>query len=124
MISLTVYKIIHLLGMFMLFTVLGGIALHALNGGTKQSNTGRRLIAAMHGISLFIILLGGFGMLARLGLVQGMLPGWVLAKLAIWMILPFLGMMAYRKPEVAKLLLVAMPLLGGVAGWIALYKPF
>ena len=124
MISLNVYKIIHLLGMFMLFTVLGGIALHSLNGGTKQSNVGRRLIAAMHGISLFIILLGGFGMLARLGLVQGMLPGWVLAKLAIWVLLPFLGLMAYRKPAVAKLLLVVMPLLGGVAGWIALYKPF
>ena len=124
MISLTVYKIVHLVGMFMLFTVLGGIALHALNGGTKQSNAGRRLIAAMHGISLFIILLGGFGMLARLGLVQGMLPGWVLAKLAIWALLPFLGMMAYRKPDVAKLLLVAMPMLGGLAGWIALYKPF
>lgn len=124
MISLNVYKIIHLLGMFMLFTVLGGIALHALNGGTKQSNVGRRLIAAMHGISLFIILLGGFGMLARLGLVQGMLPGWVLAKLAIWVLLPFLGLMAYRKPAVAKLLLVVMPLLGGVAGWIGLYKPF
>ena len=124
MIPLNVYKIVHLLGMFMLFTVLGGIALHSLNGGTKEGNVGRKLIGAMHGISLFIILLGGFGMLARLGLVKGMLPGWVLAKLAIWIALPFLGLMAYRKPQVAKLLLVAMPLLGGLAGWIALYKPF
>jgi hypothetical protein len=123
-IPLNAYKVIHLLGMFMLFTVLGGIALHSLNGGTRQSNTGRRLIGAMHGISLFIILLGGFGMLARLGLVRGMLPGWILAKLAIWIALPFLGLMAYRKPQFAKLLLVVMPMLGGLAGWIALYKPF
>lgn len=124
MISLLVYKVVHLLGMFMLFTVLGGIALHAVNGGTKQSNTGRRLIAIMHGVALFVILLGGFGMLARLGMVQGMLPGWVLAKLAIWVVMPVLGMMAYRKPAAAKLLLVAIPVLGGVAAWIALYKPF
>lgn len=124
MISLLVYKVVHLLGMFMLFTVLGGIALHAVNGGTKQSNTGRRLIAIMHGVALFVILLGGFGMLARLGMVQGMLPGWVIAKLAIWVVMPVLGMMAYRKPAAAKLLLVAIPVLGGVAAWIALYKPF
>lgn len=124
MISYEVYKVVHLLGMFMLFTVLGGIALHAVNGGTRQSNTGRRLVAIMHGLALFVILLGGFGMLARLGLVTGMLPGWVLAKLAIWIVLPVLGMMAYRKPAAAKALLVAMPVLGGLAAWIALYKPF
>ncbi len=124
MISYQVYKIVHLVGMFTLFTVLGGIALHALNGGTRGSNTGRKLIGVMHGLALFIILLGGFGMLARLGLVTGMLPGWVLAKIAIWITLPVLGSMAYRKPAAAKLLLVAMPLLGGLAAWIALYKPF
>ena len=124
MISHSVYKVVHLLGMFMLFTVLGGIALHAVNGGTKQSNIGRRFIAIMHMLALFVILLGGFGMLARLGLVQGILPGWVLAKLAIWIVLPVLGTMAYRKPAAAKLLLVAVPVLGGLAAWIALYKPF
>lgn len=124
MISYQVYKIVHLVGMFALFTVLGGIALHALNGGTRASNTGRKLIGAMHGLALFIILLGGFGMLARLGLVHGMLPGWVLAKIAIWIALPVLGLVAYRKPAAAKVLLVALPLLGGLAAWIALYKPF
>ena len=124
MIPLQAYKVIHLVGVCMLFTVLGAIALHALNGGTKQSNAGRRLIAAMHGTALFVILLGGFGMLARLGMVRGMLPGWILAKLAIWVTLPFLGLLAYRKPANARWLLVAMPLLGGVAAWIALYKPF
>ncbi len=124
MISYQVYKIIHLVGMFTLFTVLGAIALHALNGGTRASNTGRKLIGIMHGVALFIILLGGFGMLARLGMVQGMLPGWILAKIAIWIALPVLGAMAYRKPAAAKSLLIVMPLLGGLAAWIALYKPF
>ena len=123
MISYQVYKILHLVGMFSLFTVLGAIALHSLNGGTKASNAGRRLIAAMHGLSLFVILLGGFGMLARLGIVQGGLPGWIYAKLAIWVILPVLGMVAYRRPAAARILLVTMPLLGGVAAWLALYKP-
>ena len=124
MIPLQAYKVVHLLGVCMLFTVLGAIGLHALNGGTKASNVGRRLVGAMHGIALFIILLGGFGMLARMGMVRGMLPGWILAKLAIWVALPVLGMLAYRRPAYARTLLVLIPLFGGLAAWIALYKPF
>lgn len=124
MISYSVYKVVHLLGMFMLFSVLGGIALHAMNGGTKHDNVGRRLVAALHGTALFIILLGGFGMLARLGIVQGGLPGWVWAKLAIWLLIPFVGMIPYRRPESAKWVLLMLPVFGGLAAWIAIYKPF
>ena len=122
MISYQVYKLVHLLGMFMLFTVLGGIALHAINGGTKQSNVGRKLIAALHGVALFIILLGGFGMLARLG-IGGALPGWIIFKLGIWVALPFIGMLPYRKPATARWVLVIVPVLGILAGYMALYKP-
>lgn len=124
MISYTVYKIVHLFGMFMLFSVLGGIALHAMNGGTKKSNVGRALVGALHGTSLLVILIGGFGMLARLGISQGGLPGWIYAKLAIWVLLPFIGMIPYRRPALAKWVLVAYPFFGGLAAWIALYKPF
>jgi hypothetical protein len=124
MISYTVYKLVHLFGMFMVFSVLGGIALHALNGGTKQDNVGRKLVAALHGTALFLILLGGFGMLARLGIVQGGLPGWIYAKLAIWVALPLVGMLPYRRPATAKWVLLALPFLGLLAGIIALSKPF
>ncbi|MGD9573327.1 MAG: hypothetical protein AB7V62_15700 [Thermoleophilia bacterium] len=124
MISYTVYKLVHLFGMFMVFSVLGGIALHALNGGTKQDNVGRTLVAALHGTALFLILLGGFGMLARLGIVQGGLPGWIYAKLAIWVALPFVGMLPYRRPASAKWVLLALPCIGLLAGIIALTKPF
>ncbi len=124
MIPYTAYKVVHLFGMFMLFSVLGGIALHAMNGGTKRDNVGRKLVAVLHGVSLLVILIGGFGMLARLGIVQGGLPGWVIAKLAIWFALPFLGMVPYRRPATAKWVLVALPVVGGLAAWIAIYKPF
>jgi hypothetical protein len=123
MISYNVYKILHLGGMFLLFTVLGGIALHVLNGGTRESNGGRKLTGALHGVALFIILLGGFGMLARLGLTSGF-PGWVWAKLAIWALIPVIGTMPYRKPATAKVVLLLLPLIGAFTGWVAIYKPF
>lgn len=123
MISYNVYKILHLGGMFLLFTVLGGIALHVLNGGTRESNGGRKLTGTLHGVALFIILLGGFGMLARLGLTSGF-PGWVWAKLAIWALIPVIGTMPYRKPATAKVVLLLLPLIGAFTGWVAIYKPF
>lgn len=124
MISYTVYKLVHLFGMFMVFSVLGGIALHAMNGGTKHDNVGRKLVAALHGTALFLILLGGFGMLARLGIVQGGLPGWIYAKLALWVALPLVGMLPYRRPASAKWVLLGLPVVGLLAGILALTKPF
>lgn len=123
MIPYAAYKLIHLLGMFLLFTILGGIALHVLNGGTRESNVGRKLAGALHGVALFVILLGGFGMLARLGMVQGAFPGWIWAKLTIWVLLGVFGTLPYRKPESAKVFLFALPLLGGLAAWFAIAKP-
>ncbi|MEP6591307.1 MAG: hypothetical protein ABJC19_08985 [Gemmatimonadota bacterium] len=123
MVPYAAYKVIHLLGMFLLFTVLGGIALHALNGGTRQSNVGRKLAGALHGIALFVILLGGFGMLARLGMVRGGLPGWIWAKLVIWVLLGAFGTLPYRKPVLAKPFLIVLPLLGALAAIFAIYKP-
>lgn len=118
-----VYRLLHLGGMFAMFMALGGIALHVVNGGTKQSNTARKLIAALHGTALFVILLGGFGMLARLKLVQGGLPPWIYAKLAIWALMAVMGTVMYRQPAVARWMLVALPVLGMGAAWLAAMKP-
>lgn len=123
MIPYAAYKVIHLLGMFLLFTILGGISLHVLNGGTRESNVGRKLAGALHGVALFVILLGGFGMLARLGMVQGSFPGWIWAKLTIWVLLGAFGTLPYRKPGLAKAFLFIVPLMGALAAWFALYKP-
>lgn len=121
MLSLSAYKIVHIFGVLTLFSVVGGIALHAANGGSKQSNTARTLIATLHGVALLLILVGGFGALARLG---GGFGGWVWSKLAIWLIIGGLAMLPYKKPHLAKTFLWLMPLLGAVSAFLALYKPF
>jgi hypothetical protein len=118
-----IYRQLHLGGIFALFMALGGIALHVINGGTRASNTGRKLMASLHGIALFVILLGGFGMLARLKLMEGGLPMWIYLKLAIWAVMAAMGGLMYRSPKMARWMLVALPVLGAVASYIAVTKP-
>jgi hypothetical protein len=74
-----VYKLVHIAGILMVFMSLGGLALHAINGGTKDTNTGRRLTAVTYGVGLILILLGGFGWLSASGLMSGGMPGWTWA---------------------------------------------
>ena len=67
--SYEVYKIIHLLGLSMVLMSLGGIILHSINGGSKGSNTFRKGAMITHGVGLFLLLVAGFGMLAKLGIM-------------------------------------------------------
>jgi hypothetical protein len=122
MISYGVYRLIHILGVLILFVALGGAVLHVVNGGTRASNRSRALVAATHGVGLFIVLLGGFGMLARLGINTGF-PGWIYAKLVIWVILGALLFVAYRFPALARPIWFVVPLLGATAAYMALFKP-
>lgn len=118
------YEIIHVIGIAMLLAAIGGVAVHAANGGTKANTSTRGPVGAIFGIGSFLVLLGGFGMMARLGLVRGMPPGWLLGKMAIWLVLSAVALVPYRKPALAKPFLIIMPLLVGLAVYFALYKPF
>jgi len=124
----TAYKVVHYLGIFLLLTGLSAALARAAawrvsDVSAPEADPWGRRIVVMHGIALFMILLGGFGMLARLEITQGLgLPGWIWAKLALWTILG--GVVAIRRvPTLAGPALVAAPLLAALAGWIALYKP-
>ena len=124
MISYQAYKVIHLIGAFLALAALAGLALAAANGATRQSNPARRLIAISHGLGLLVVLVAGFGLLARLGLVQGSFPGWVWAKLVVWLLIGGLAAIPYRRPHLARAVFVALPVLGGLAAWLAIFKPF
>jgi len=124
MISLNLYKLVHILGILLVFSSFGGLVLHAMNGGTKATNAGRRIVTIGYGVGLFLILLGGFGMLARLGIVQGGLPGWIWLKLAVWIAVGGLFALPYRRPDTSRLLWILGPALGLLAAWAGLYKPF
>ena len=123
MIPYETYKVLHLLSVMLLFLCFGGLAIYVAGGGTRAANPNRRLIAALHGTAAFLVLLGGFGLLARLDVVQGSFPLWVWIKLAVWLVLGAAVLLPYRRPALARPLFLLYPLLGGLAAWAAVYKP-
>jgi hypothetical protein len=123
MIPRDIYEIIHIIGIAMLFAAIGGVAIHAANGGSKANTSTRGFMAALFGTGSFLILLGGFGMMARLGIVRGMPPGWILVKMVIWLLLSAIVLVPYRKPALAKPFAILLPLLAGLAVYMAVYKP-
>jgi hypothetical protein len=119
-----IYKLIHYFGIFLMLIALAVTSFHVLRGGTRKDNPLRKALASAHGLGALLILVGGFGMLARLGIVQGGLPGWVIAKLTIWLLLGLAIVLPYRAPGSARSLLWLLPVLGVLAAYFALYKPF
>ena len=118
------YKIMHFVGIFVMLVALAATCMHAAVGGTKAENPFRKALGAAHGVAALLILTGGFGMLARLGIVQGGLPVWVLIKLALWVALAAAMALPYLSRSWARTLLIAMPVLAALAGATALLKPF
>src|SRR6476659_8272466 len=95
------YRILHVIGIFGLMLSLGGMSIYMMSGGTRASFTARKLLGAIHGVSLLIILVTGFGLIARLGVG---FPGWAITKLFIWLVLGGLPGLIYKKPSLSKVL--------------------
>lgn len=125
MLPYSFYKIVHLLGIALTITALGGLTVHALNGGAKHENLARKLLIGMHGAGALFILVGGFGLLARIGFAHGAgFPAWLWVKLGIWAVLAAVVALPYRTPAITRPLLLVIPLLVMTATAMAVYKPF
>ena len=84
--SLPIYNILHLVGA--LFLCIGFVALMS----DKSAKKGMMF----HGIGLVIVLISGFGQLAKLGMTAHM-PTWAIVKAVIWLVLGFWPVLAKRK---------------------------
>lgn len=115
------YKVLHLIGIAWLMVALGG-ATGVMILGSDASPKLRKLVGASHGISLLIIFVAGFGLLAKGG-VSGF-PGWVIAKIGIWIVFGGLIAVIRRKPQWGTALWFALPALVGVSAWLAIVRPF
>jgi hypothetical protein len=120
--SLVAYRVIHILSMMLMFTALGGL-LFASRAGA-QTGESRKLAGMTHGIALILILVSGFGALAKLGLSNPAIwPTWLWLKVLIWLVFGGIIVLIRRAPRFATILWWALPLLGGLAAYLALYKP-
>lgn len=116
------YNVVHIVGLIFFMAALGSIAMPGHPGQRPLST--RRITIVFHLLGTFLILLGGFGMLARLGIVRGTSwPGWVWVKVIIWSGLALAAFLPYRFPRTSIPLLFLLPLLGGLAAYMAIYKP-
>jgi hypothetical protein len=122
MISLLVYKNLHLLGVFMILVALGGLILQQIQATTREQ-VWRKPVAITHGIGMVLVLVAGFGMLARLGITWPW-PGWVIGKMIIWLVLGLLVAVIGRAPALAKPLWWITIALGAIAAYLAFNKPF
>jgi hypothetical protein len=73
-----IYKVIHLAAVIILFGALGASIY-------TSSNKDNKLAGILHGISLLLILISGFGLIARIWDSQW--QWWMFIKMAIWLLL-------------------------------------
>lgn len=117
--DLFAYRLLHLAGVIFLFTALGGSLLAHREGAAGAA--ARKLAGITHGLALLVIVISGFGALAKLGLAM---PGWAWAKLVIWLLLGASPVLVRKRPDLVKVWWWLLPLLGVAATWLARYKPF
>lgn len=104
-------KTLHLAGAFALFASLGATML----GGSSKKGA-----AALHGISLLVILLVGFAMLKKPPMGQY----WWMVKLGLWLFIGVAPALSKRKVLPASVVLVLTLLAAAYAAWLGLRKPF
>src|SRR4051812_47914796 len=113
------YRVLHLLGIFMVLLAMGAVTFHVTAGGTKANNPRRALLAATHGLGVLITLIAGFGLLARLG-ISADVPLWAWMKLGIWLVFGVGMTLVYRMPSAAKVLWFIWILLAVAAATLAI----
>jgi type IV secretory pathway TrbD component len=111
MLSLQLYKVLHLASIFLFLT---GASILLIGGRSK-------LWSAITGAASLLILIFGFG-LAHVG-GYGMQP-WVMAKFVIWLVVTMMGhMVAKRWPKQGMLAYWITLILAVAAAALAVYKP-
>jgi hypothetical protein len=117
-VSYELFVLLHIVGIVLLFLAIGGLCLHGIGGGTRDTNPARGLLAATHGFGTLIIIVTGFGMLGvKYG---GAMPGWVHPKLLVWLCLAAVPSLIGRKPSSARIIWGIAPVLAVVAAYFGL----
>lgn len=121
--SYSFYKITHFLGLGALLLGLGLAIAYFLLAKSKEQKTLKIWAFAFHGVGLAALLVSGFGLLARLGMVSEM-PPWVYGKLAVWGLMAVMISVIKRKANWFPITPLVILLLLGFAAKLAVTKSF
>ena len=105
------YKIIHLTGISLLAIGVGGMM---ANGSTRKT------FAICQGIGLLVMLVSGFGLLAKLKLGY---PHFAIVKTVLWLVIGMLPMIFRKlKPPLGVAIVISITLVG-IMAWLGVMKP-
>ena len=116
-----IFKIVHLTGIFFIFSALGGHMLRAAIGN-KEDNPLPKFIGRFHVVGIVLVLLAGIGLVTQFREIDAF--GWIIGKFFILLMLAVWPMYLYGAKEKLPWLGGVGVLLGFVAAVFALYKPF
>ena len=105
------YKLLHIIGLGAMLLGLGGM----MAGGNN-----RKLFAIWQGVGLIILLVSGFGMLAKMGLG---FPHFAIVKTVLWLVIGMLPVIL-RKMGVPTSFAICISLtMLGIMAWLGIMKP-
>ena len=114
MISYEHYKILHIVSI-LLFFMLATASFYI-----PQKS---KVMATWIGTFAFLILLGGMGLMARLGIASAW-PAWTIGKVVVWfLVVGGAHMIAKRVPNPARVGIAFLATCGIIAAALAIYKP-
>lgn len=110
--NLEFYTVIHLVSIMALFTALGAVA-------ASECPSCKKLGAILHGIALLLILVSGFGALAK---IPGLgFPWWIIVKIVIWVVMGGMLTVAKRRILPCGAVIGLILALGAVAAFLGVY---
>ena len=115
------YQVLHIVGISMVF--LGYGALLARSMAAPENVSVRKLGSITSGIGLLLVLVAGFGLVAKLG--YNYAETWILVKFTIWLLLGGLIVLINRKPQLAMLLwfmLIALSLTAAIMVYVVRFS--
>lgn len=116
------YKVLHILGVLLTFSGFAFLVGAQIGGVSNPPSALRKFSSIFHGIGLLLVLVAGFGLLARLQLAREM-PLWSYLKMGLWVILAGSLFLFKRKPKLSLALYSVCLIIGGLASYLAVNKP-
>lgn len=117
------YHWLHFVGILLLFSSLGAQALYVAQGGTKAAWAYRRPMAILHGIGMALVLIAGFGLMARYKFTFGDQP-WIILKLVIWLILGLFQTIIWKFGRKNLNMFYLLVVLGSLAVYSVVFRIF
>lgn len=112
------YHVTHVIGVMFLFAGFGALM-------SAGENRGRAMM--LHGIGLVILLVAGFGLIAKqhasAPTVYSYSAHWVIAKMVIWLVMGALPVLAKKKVLPIGAVIAIALVLGGTAAYLGYMKP-